>query len=256
MRHGLGIARIGLLLLAAALLIVKPEAANAQTDGVPPPGAITIGSNPPGALVYLTGEYRFIGRTPFVLPYTLYGNYRIQANRLGYESVTSQYNFTGETGNSRLTIKLAPRTKLKALYRSALVPGWGQYYSGRKSIGTVLLGATAGASVALAIQQHNYSNSQSDYEAAQAKFIRAGASFEEQNEAFNKLQSALQHLGDAKDARDTNLYILGGLWLLNVIESAVFFPNQAQHIEFFQKLTPSASQGAKGVKFTMQIPIK
>lgn len=256
MKRGFEWASMMTMIAASLLYAINANPAYAQADGAPPSGAVTITSNPPGALVYLTGEYRFIGRTPFVLPYTLYGKYRIRANREGYESVTSQYNFTGEGNSSKLMIKLPARTRFKAFYRSMMLPGWGQYYSGRKSMGSILLGATTGAFVTLAIKEHSYKDAQTDYETARTKFSRAGSSFEEQREASNALQSALENLNDAEDARNTTLYIAGGLWLLNMIESVIFFPTHHQDIEFFQKLSPSVSHHAGEIKLSMQVPIR
>jgi hypothetical protein len=223
-------------------------------DGVPAAGAVTIESNPPGALVYLKGEYQFMGRTPFFLPYALFGKYRIQANRQGYNSVISEHNFTGESG-SIVMLKLSPKTPFRAFSRSLLFPGWGQFYSGRRFTGAFFVGATAATFINFAIRENHYKDAQISYETALALFKRGG-SFEEEQEAYSRLQSALRKLDETQNDRNTSLYILSGLWVLNMLESFLFFPKDEQEIEIFQKLSPKFSQaGNHGIMLTMQFPI-
>lgn len=243
------------LLVAIILAWGSQAPLSAQNgDGVPPAGAVTIDSNPAGALVYLKGEYQFMGRTPFLLPYALFGKYRIQATRRGYNAVISEHNFTGESG-SIVMLKLSPKTPFRAFSRSLVFPGWGQFYSGRRSTGTFFVGATTAAFLAWAINEHSYKDAQTDYETARDRFKRGG-SFEEEQEAYNHLQSALHKLEETKNDRNTSLSILGGLWVLNMFESLLFFPKYDQEIEIFQKLSPKFSQvGNHGIMLTMQFPI-
>jgi hypothetical protein len=226
----------------------------AQSNGTPLTGAVTIDSNPPGVLVHLKGEYQFIGRTPFYLPYALFGKYRIQAERRGYHTINSEHNFTGENG-SVLMVKLSAKTRFKAFSRSMLFPGWGQFYSERKFMGTAFMAATTSAFIVLAINQNEYKDAQTAYETALTEFKRAGSSFEEQQKAFSKLQNAGQTLKDTEEARNTSLYITAGLWLANMLESALFFPNYAQDIEIFQKLSPTLSHAGDGVRLNMRISL-
>jgi hypothetical protein len=195
-----------------------------------------------------------MGRTPFLLPYALFGKYRIQANRRGYNAVVSEHNFTGESG-SIVMLKLSPKTPFKAFSRSLVFPGWGQFYSGRRLTGTFFVGATTAAFLALAINENHYKDAQTDYETARALFKRGG-SFDEEREAYSRLQSALRKLDETQNDRNTSLYVLGGLWVLNTLESLLFFPKDNQELEIFQKLSPKFSQaGSHGIMLTMQFPI-
>ncbi len=158
-------------MLGAMLLVCCWQASlTAQTSEAPPPGgAVTIESTPPGVLVYLKGEHQFVGRTPFLVPYALFGKYRLHANRRGYNALASEHNFTGES-NSVVMLRLSPKTPFKALSRSIVFPGWGQFYSGRTFTGSCYVGATFAACVTLAIRENRYKNAQTDYEAAFATF--------------------------------------------------------------------------------------
>lgn len=244
------------LVYAVLLICALQGSLSAQAEnGEPSGGAVTIDSNPPGALVYLTGEYQFVGRTPFLLPYALYGKYRLQANRRGYNAVTSEHNFTGES-NSVVMLRLSAKTPFKALSRSLLLPGWGQFYSGRKAAGSCYAGATMAACISLAIRENHYKDAQTNYEAAFVNFQRGG-SFEEEQLAFSRLQSAWQKLDESKNDRNTSLYVLAGFWVLNVLESLLFFPGDHQEIEIFQKLPARLSHsGSNGIRVTMHFPIR
>lgn len=244
-----------ILFVWIALAVSGAAAALAQGESRSPNGTVTFNSNPPGAVIYLSGEYRFWGRTPFVLPYNLFGKYRIQANRRGYEEVVAVYNFTGESKGA-LTLKLSPKTPVKALYRSLLFPGWGQYYSERKLVGTLFVGAAAGGFVALAINGNQYQNAKNGYVTALASYnlSLSQGDINAQNANFLNLQRALRSFNDAKDARNTTLYVIAGVWVFNALESVIFFPNFSD-IEFFEKLSPRFSQMENGVKFSLQFPI-
>jgi hypothetical protein len=244
-----------MLFVWIALAVSGTAVAFAQGESKSPSGVVTIHTNPPGAVIHLSGEYRFWGRTPFVLPYNLYGKYRLQANRRGYETITAVYNFTGESKGA-LTMKLSPKTPPKALYRSLLFPGWGQYYSERKLMGALFAGATVGAFVALAVNENQYQSAQNRYETALARYNRSLAQSDVtvQNANFDNLQNALRSLKDTQDQRNVTLYAVAGLWVFNALESVLFFPNFSD-VEFFEKVSPKLSQTANGVKLSLQFPI-
>ncbi len=243
------------LFLLAAFAMSGVSVIYAQGENKTANGTVTINSNPPGAVIYLSGEYRFWGRTPFVLPYNLYGKYRLQANRRGYEKINAAYNFTGESKGA-LTMRLTPKTPPKALYRSLLYPGWGQYYSERKLVGAIFMGVTAGGFVALAVNQNQYQNAQNRYTTAVTSYNRSlmQGDVDAQNANFDKVQSALRALKDAEDARNITIYTIAGIWAFNALESVLFFPNFSD-IEFFEKVSPRLSQAGTGVKLSLQFPL-
>ncbi len=223
------------------------SSAFAQTDAKARnrPG-IVINSVPQGTLIYLKGEFEFFGRTPLVLPYRLYGKYKIKAHKMGYETVNTVYDFTGENGGTFL-VKLKPKTRGKAFVRSLLFPGWGQYYSGRRTSGTFFVGATLAAFGMVAIQEKEYRSALNEYNRALANFQQENGSYEDQKRAFEELQSSISLVENRRDARNLSLYVVGGVWLLNVLESVFFFPDFASQIEFFQNFSLKPTATNKGV---------
>jgi hypothetical protein len=247
--------KMAVMFVWSILAVSGAAAAFAQGENKSANGTMTFNSNPSGAVIYLSGEHRFWGRTPFVLPYNLFGKYRIQANRRGYEKIVAVYNFTGESKGT-LTLKLSPKTPAKALYRSLLFPGWGQYYSERKFMGTLFVGVTTAGLVALAINENQYQNAQNSYATALASYnlSLSRGDINAQNANFLNLQRAAQSFNNAKDARNITLYAIAGVWVFNVLESVIFFPNFSD-IEFFEKFSPRFSQAENGVKFSLQFSI-
>ena len=208
---------------------------------------VTIKSNPAGAVVHLNGDYQFIGRTPFVIPYPIFGPYELKVKKLGYESIRTRITFSDDTGNI-VNIRLKPRTRYKAMYRSMLFPGWGQRYSERKTVGTIFFGATTASLIYLAKKEKEYRSRQTDYELALRSYQQGGLSFDEQQQAFGRVENALRQLEDARDSRDITLYVVGGIWLLNVLESVFFFPDHAREIQIYQNVSMGLSPQADGIR--------
>ncbi|MDQ7065662.1 MAG: DUF5683 domain-containing protein [candidate division KSB1 bacterium] len=200
---------------------------------------IVISSIPQGTLVYLKGEFEFFGRTPLVLPYKLFGKYRIKAYKNGYETVNTVYDFTGEKGGTFM-VKLRPKTRTKAFARSLLFPGWGQYYSSRKTSGTLFLTATMAALVMVAADQNQYQKALNQYDQALVRFQRESNSFEEQKAAFDDLQRAITNVENKRNQRNISAAVVAGIWLLNALESVLFFPDFSSQIEFFNNFSAKA----------------
>lgn len=214
---------------------------------------LTIISKPSGALVHLIGEYEFIGRTPFIVPYALYGRYTVKVNKRGYESIHSSYQFTA--GRSTISIKMNPKTRGKAMLRSLLFPGWGQYYGERKLIGTLFVGAAAAGFTVLAINQHNYRSAQLDYQRAMEATQRIGLSLQEKQAAQDRVQEALREVRNYEDARNTSLYVAVGIWALNVLDSILFFPSYARDIEVFRNLGLQINSAQHQFTLQKRIPL-
>jgi len=212
---------------------------------------LTVKSNPQGAVVELIGEYEFVGRTPFVLPYPLFGKYRVKASKSGFEVINTEMSLSGDVGYT-LDLHLLPKTRLKAFSRSIVFPGWGQYYSGRKFTGSLFLGATASALVVFAKNEQRYRNAQTDYKNAASLYNLPGASFEERSQAYLQVQNALKKLDDRENARNISLYVAGGIWLLNILESVLFFPDNAKKIDVFQKMSLNVMPDKSGLRLGMQ----
>ena len=104
-------------------------------------GGIYISSDPAGSDVSIGRDK--MGTTPLHLPETEPGKYQIALRHPGYK----KHEFTTETHSGVIDtfrFELRPIAKSAALLRSAVIPGLGQIYSGRKIKGAgILLGEAA-----------------------------------------------------------------------------------------------------------------
>jgi len=211
-----------------------------------PNGRVAIKSKPIGAVVHVDGQYQFIGRTPFVIPYRLYGRYRIKVNKKGFESIDSYYKFTGK--RSTFSIRLKPKTSKKAFFRSMAFPGWGQYYSNKKLSGTIFLGASMASVVALAINEQAYSNQIATYQnTLNAINLQNGPAAD----SAQRQADALRKLNSKRGIRNTSAYIAAGIWVANMLESVLFFPDHAKDIEFFKKVGSRMVPGKESIKMVI-----
>ena len=197
---------------------------------------VTINSRPSGAVVHLDGEYQFIGRTPFVVPYTVIGKYEVKASKPGYQPVRRVITFAGDA-SQELKLQLQLKTRLKATGRSLLAPGWGQFYSERKMIGSIYSSSAAISLIYLIKTQQDYLTSSRDYESLLTTSNVGGLSYEQQRAVIEKVENAWKSVESKSDTRDLNLYIIAGIWAINMLDSYLFFPNYGREIDVFQRFS-------------------
>ncbi len=199
---------------------------------------VTIKSDPPGVMLYFKGENSFVGVTPFTVKPNLMGNYKITAVKQGYEKSKVQYYFKG-TESGTLRLRLSPKTRFKAAMRSMVFPGWGQIYSDRKHSGIFLSLVQAGAGLFTLVAHNDYNNAYDKYKNALSDY--------EENKKFSALRDDYwdvvvarhKEASNAFDKRQTWLYISGGLWIYNFLDSILFFPSFDN--EIFNRSLPGIS---------------
>jgi hypothetical protein len=228
----------------------------AQNDDQGPANAIKIISKPSGATVDLRGEHEYKGKTPFILPYQLSGKYRIEAKRPGYETTAWEYVFPGSKPGI-LNLKLQAKEPTKAFYRSLILPGWGQLYSGKRFWGTLFIGLTAASSAAYAINEIDYRSAQDRHRLALKQFNNTVVSgtFDSQQAALKDLNSALRTLNSSERSRNRTFIALGTIWALNAIESLVLFPKKAPRARLEGNIDLSQHELPAELKLTMKVPI-
>lgn len=211
-----------------------------------PPDALEIDSEPQGAMVEISGKYIFVGRTPFVVPYSLYGRYKIQVKKDGYEGASRTVNFLGDK-NPKITFYLSKKTRLKAAMRSTLLPGWGQFYGqGKIKSLVVIMGQTAlGIKTFLSVKK--YRNKKNDYQLAINEFNRTVE--------LAEIQKALkEEAEDAMNFKTTMIYVTAGFWLYNILDSMVFFSSKSLPVRFSPGKTNQIN-GAAEKKIMLEVRI-
>jgi len=204
---------------------------------------LKVESRPSGAVVELQGVYNFTGRTPFTVPYPVQGYYKIKANKQGYESLSSEVNLVGSQ-DSEIVIRLKPKTRFKAMVRSFVFPGWGQFYRGDKLRGIVITGTQLALGAASLLAVNEYSQSQNALERATQNFQR-----EMTVENANIVDRRLAEAQDDYDFRNTVLIITGAFWLYNLVDSFLFFPSDNLYLDI-QTKNSAVSSNNQSIKLS------
>jgi hypothetical protein len=188
----------------------------------PSGGAFSLYSKPSGALIYVEGDYDFVGHTPCQLPFGLVGTYKVRALKRGYETWSTKVTLVGDRQNS-LYIKLVSKSRFKAAWRSSLFPGWGQFYSNRKTKG-VILGVLNTTSLLATINAYkNYEDAKDDYEQALSQYRRARI-VDEIPRLRKEMEKTAHEADQAYELRTAFAAATAILWAYNVLDAVFFFP--------------------------------
>ncbi|MBD3240088.1 MAG: hypothetical protein GF331_05840, partial [Chitinivibrionales bacterium] len=152
------------------------------------------------------------------------------------EVVVSAVLRVGESALDDITQELfSERANIaSSVFRSLVVPGWGQMYSERKGRGVVSLVCCVGGLAATVISAVDRASDLADY-TAYGKRMETAAFYDSLNQATVDGRSYAEHLDDALDEHKTlyNEYssahgrtvafaaITAGLWALNLVDAAI-----------------------------------
>ena len=205
-----------LLFLTVLMCAAAPLGAVAQMSGV------VITSSPPGAVVELSGDYDFRGVTPWRLDRGLIGDFDLRAVKRGYEDWNGNTLLSG-TRRDSLHIALTAKTPLRAGIRSGIVPGWGQYYSGQRTKGTLFLVAELAALGATLWADVERQDALDEYEAARRAYRNADQ-VDEIESAYEVMLIKYDDLDKWHERRRRLAYVAAAVWLANVLDATLLFP--------------------------------
>jgi uncharacterized protein DUF5683/PEGA domain-containing protein len=194
---------------AASLLLLTTATAHAQEPPAVASGTLTVLSRPSGAAFRMSGDQVVVGRTPATIQRVLVGRYRVESFEAGFENWNRTVMLDGLSADT-LWMVLRAKTRAKAAARSALLPGWGQLYSGRTRHGWGYLAGGLAGGAALLITHLQYQQRVDEYDSIP-------------NGDPNK-PAAYFHAERAYDARTVTGAIVAGIWAINVIDAAALFP--------------------------------
>jgi hypothetical protein len=186
--------------------------------------SIKINTTPSGATVYLKGDFEYIAKTPANLPSNLSGQYKAKVTRPGYESWKGNLTFIPGNANN-FNIDLKRKTRLKAGFRSLLIPGWGQIYSGNTTRGGIITLSAAIAAGGLYFLDKDYQDKRSDYDIASQAYRDSNSSIEEKIRLKAIMDKQQKRAYNAETDRRNAFYLLAGIWSYNLLDALIFFPD-------------------------------
>lgn len=214
---------IGAALLLAAVVMFLPVG-DAAAQGARSSGGVVITSVPSGAVVELRGTHVLSGVTPWRLNRGISGMYEVWASKPGYADWHGSTSLSA-TRRDSVFIRLSRKTPLATGLRSAILPGWGQFYSGQNLKGTVFLLAEVGAVTGILYSDAKREDAMSEYEAKQRLYNTATQS-DEIVDAYNEMMIAFDDLERWHENRKRWVYAAGVVWLANVLDATLLVPRE------------------------------
>lgn len=200
-------------------------AVSAQNDG-----NVSVGSDPQGALVSLRGEVSLSGVTPVRFDRSLSGRYEIEVTREGYERYRSAV-YLSEAKATDINVKLTPKTRIKALFRSAIIPGWGQRYYGNQAKSTLFFVGAAASGIGYALAKNDYDEKLDAYRERVA--TRAAVSQWSEIPRLNaQVRDAQKIANDAENTLNIVTIAAAGIYALNLLDAFAFFPDFNSYVEY------------------------
>lgn len=170
--------------------------------------------------VFVDGEY--YGNAPlekFEIPV---GKKTILVSKAGYGDFEREVDFVADKSYA-VPYTLTPLTVGSAIFRSSLLPGSGQRYQNRSTMGFLYSGAFIGSVGALVKMQLDYSDRVSNYNSYADKYIN------EKNPSLIPLRkatmlSAEKSKTNAEELRNYAALGVIGVYLLNLLDVVIFEP--------------------------------
>jgi hypothetical protein len=207
-------------ILVSILICLFIPAAFAQEVG----GGLNIDTSPSGAEIHLSGVITLDALTPVRFTQGLEGHYQLQIKKPGYETYKSKL-FLQPDRNINLTVKLTPKTRLKAAARSLFIPGWGQSYTDRKTKGWFFTLAAVGSGAGYFITDADFDDKNDRYEAILSNFNKA-TTIEDKEKYYNQLGPAKKDAYDAENRRRIAIGAVIAVWSVNLLDILFFFPEE------------------------------
>ena len=213
---------VGLALIVLLVVALVPSTSCADST------ALQIEIFPRGSVVELDGPQYTITGSPNVIPRPATGWYEMKASYPGYE--TWKQGFYLDTGTPvSITGRLNAKTRSKAGLRAVFFPGWGHYYSDRKTTGVIMTVATLGMVGGYVYFALRADRKADDYENALKEFDAAN-SVTVQKALLSNLLRTQQSALDAQSDQQTWGWLTLGVYVYQILDAIIFFP-EAPHVD-------------------------
>jgi hypothetical protein len=184
----------------------------------PPAGSLTLLSRPSNASYKLVGEQTFVGRTPGTLQRGLAGRFEVRGFGPGYETWKKDVTLDGVTSDT-VWMALKRKSALLGAARSAVLPGWGQFYCERPGSGWTFAISEGVAGIVSLVAWRSEQRRTDDLSAAESR-----------NRIFNNassrqaLAAAQGSLEEAQQFKTQALRAMVGIAALSVLEALILGP--------------------------------
>jgi len=174
----------------------------------------------------------------------------VRATRPGYEKWTQAVVFSSEISQN-LMIELTPKTRGKAALRSLLIPGWGQYYADEKTRSAIWGLAALSSGVVAAVYESRYRSREDDWKDGMERFNRA-ETVGDKERLKEEVISLQRRAYDAETDRRRAWSIVIGVWVVNMLDALVFFPEENKFAAMPLTVEPTPDGAGPMAMFTLK----
>jgi len=135
------------------------------------------------------------------------------------------------------------RSRSGSMFRSLLVPGWGQFYNQQPVKGGIVIGVEL-ALIGTAVAMHFMGASDEDEYLHSEKFLQTGLDPAESQELQQKAVALRESAEDYYGYRNIFIYSAAAVWLYNVLDAYLFGVDGEK--EAGLEVTPTAARDVKG----------
>jgi TolB-like protein len=199
-------------------------------------GSLIASSNPPGASIIVDGkmtrkEDGGIAVTPYTVPKLWTGEHEVTIQLDGFAESTQTVQIQ-EDRREVLQVNLEKliyvKSRKQALWRSVVLPGFGQVYEGRELIGGIYL-------VSQASLIYLFMNYRSDYDELHDVYLakrEAYSNFEGTQNEFAQKWTEVQYAIDASESnyrkQQLTMGLMVGAYVWNVADAWLFMPRRTE----------------------------
>jgi TolB-like protein len=200
-------------------------------------GSLIASTNPPGADIIIDGKpFRSpaggVAKTPYTIPKLWVGEHQISL-RLEGHAPSDQTIVIKEDKREALLVELDKLIYLKprgeALWRSAVMPGLGQFYEGRSIAGGIYLFSQAALIYMLVNQRSEYDELHQNYVNKRDAYSNFQGSNDQITEMWTEVQSAFDESEANYQKQQITMGLMAGAYLWNIADAWIFMPRRTEN---------------------------
>jgi len=193
-------------------------------------GSLIVSTNPPGASIRIDGKLESL-KTPTTIPKLWLGEHEVVFEldefAISSHSVTIHED-KREVIRADLERLIYFKSREQAIWRSAVLPGLGQYYEGRGLVGGAYLLGQASLFYMLTNQRSEYDDLREDYLEKRTSY----SSFQGTQAEITQLWAEVQTAFDASESNYRNQQItmglIAGTYLWTIADAWLFMPRRTE----------------------------
>jgi TolB-like protein len=193
-------------------------------------GSLIVSTNPPGASIEIDGKLEN-AKTPYTIPKLTLGTHEVRFKLSEYAESSHQV-VIAEDQRAILQVNLDKliyvKSRKQAIWRSAVLPGLGQYYEGRPTMGSVYLIAELSMVYLLLGQLSEYDDLHQDYLEKRSAYSTFQGSQEQITEMWSDVQTAFDLSESNYRKQQLTMGLIVGAYMWNIADAWLFMPRRTE----------------------------